>query len=814
MAFDKLFRRVRERKDNATLIALITRRLDATDDAQEIQKLYWEHARASREMGDTAGALKALEHVMMLDSDHVGALALLGEINIRRGEFEAAAKSLARLATLDTAPARSRVTAGVAAVDLYENKLDRSDKALEVLLALQRPELSTLPVRERLARAAARTGAWNEATAILEELMFERPEVQGRIEAARLAIAIHRDRLNHPQGAAAAIAKLLEENPTDGEALDILLATDHPREIRTRLLRNARAGLVEALRSRPTDVTEVTRLAKVARALGDDALEQATLGVLSSLSAADVQGEHAFALLAGRKPRIPQIAIGPSMLRNILAEGDEGPVADLFVLLAGTLAEGLGPNLQACGVSRRDKVDPRSGIALRNEIAAWAGAFGMSEFDLYVGGTDPHGVQGIAGDPPAIVVGSGVNAPLGPMTRARIARELLGIVRGTTITRSRDDVTIAAIVVAACRLAEVPIEHPPYAVLAEVERLQWGRPIARKNSQVSRRRLQHHRPNPRERPRLEQARSSRSHDRVATIASGDPSHRTPATFSAAPQAEKLGALDEGEPPCRRAAAFRPCRPSAHRDPSSSRPRRSIMTDEKKPSSQRARSTGTKPFRNGRTTPSFLKWQRTSPPTSQAPSPGSPLPGRSIDLPSLHRRLALPQAGAPSTTTNLTTGTTLAYPRASLYDEEAGSETRIATVSPELLASDESERKAPSRGGLGQLFAREDRRDPEHRRVVRRAAQQAGAGQAGSASKQRITATARPKRRRAARVDANDAARRRRTPGSPHPGHDVARRSVNRQRVDRPAGSRIGLGPSPLCPEHPYRCRIRGRGLRS
>src|ERR1019366_4115240 len=49
------------------------------------QKLFWEQARVLREGGDQEAALKALEHVTMLDPDHVGALALLGEINIRRG---------------------------------------------------------------------------------------------------------------------------------------------------------------------------------------------------------------------------------------------------------------------------------------------------------------------------------------------------------------------------------------------------------------------------------------------------------------------------------------------------------------------------------------------------------------------------------------------------------------------------------------------------------------------------------------------------------------------------------------------------------
>jgi tetratricopeptide (TPR) repeat protein len=520
VAFDKLFRRVRERKDNEKLLALIARRLEVTDDPAEIQKLFWEQARVLREGGDQDGALRALEHVTMLDPDHVGALALLGEINIRRGNFEEAAASLARLARLEGAPAKNRVTAGIAAVDLYENKLGNFDIALEVLLSLHRAKLSNLRVRERLARAAARTGSWKEATEILQELMHERPEAEGRIEAARLAMAIHRDRLGKPQDAAQAIVKLLEEEPGDGEALDMLLQTAHPDAVRERLLRGALSALLANVERRPTDLPSVRRLVKVARGLRDDALQQVALGVLSALGAADAASEQALAQLSARKARTPQVAVSDQTLRAILAPGDEGPLSDLFAVLAQTIAEALGPNLASCGVGRRDKIDPRSGLALRNEIAAWAGAFGIREFDLYVGGKEPLDVQGIPGEPPALVVGPSIKAPLSPVIRARVARELVAMVRGTTVARSRDDVTIAAIVVAACKLAEVPIDHPPYAVLAEVERL-LGKAISRKTRKAivdTCRAIVAGRAE----PRSWSKRVLSSHDRISVIASGDP----------------------------------------------------------------------------------------------------------------------------------------------------------------------------------------------------------------------------------------------------------------------------------------------------
>jgi hypothetical protein len=483
VAFDKLFRRVRDRKDGERLLALVGRRLEVTDDPPEIAKLFWEQARVLREKGDQDGAIKALENVTMLEPDHVGALALTGEISIRRGNFAEAAAALARLALLPEAPARSRVTAGIAAVDLYENKLNQLDRALEILLALHRAQLSSLPVRERLARAAARTGSWKEATDILQELMHQRTEQEGRIEAARLAMAIFRDRLSDPNGARGAVVKLLEESPTDGEAIDMLLTTDQDPAVRQRLLERARASLIESLQRRPFDLPAVRRLAKVARALGDDALQQAALSISLVLGGHDAMSEQLFAQLVARKPRTPQIAITEAILGKAIDPGDAGPLAELFKALGPTLAEAFGPSLVACGVTKRDRVDPRSGIALRNEIAAWAGAFGIREFDLYIGGKDPLGVQGVPGEMPSLVVGAGVNAPLAPATRARVVRELVAMVRGTTVVRSRDDTTVAAIVVAACSLGEVHVDAPAYAVQAEVDRL-LGKAIARKTRKM------------------------------------------------------------------------------------------------------------------------------------------------------------------------------------------------------------------------------------------------------------------------------------------------------------------------------------------
>lgn len=479
VSFERLFRRVRDKKNFDRLLFLIETRLRVSTVQKEITKLHWEEARVRREKGDPEGALKALQKVTELEPEHVGALALTGEIYIRRGMYEEAADRLARLSRAKGAPPMNRVTAGVTAVDLFENKLDRFDLALEVLNALHDEGLSTLPVRERLARAAARTGSWDDATRILEELMHERPTPEGRVEAARLAAAIHRDRIGEPYGAMRALEKLLQEIPGDAEGIDALLEIADGTPTTIALLTRARETFMRALETHPGDANMVNRLARVTHAIGDTIHEQAAWAVAIALAGHDIDIELRLRQIDAETPRVPNAALTEAAFTLLCATGDDGPMSDLFRVLGPTLAEAFGPNMATLGITKRDKIDPRSGLAVQSEIASWAAAFGIREIDVYVGGKDPNGICGIGGATPAIVIGPEVNVPLSLQARARLGRELLGIARGTTITLFRDDSTISAIVVASCALAKIPVKSPPNAALAEVERL-LGKAMSRK----------------------------------------------------------------------------------------------------------------------------------------------------------------------------------------------------------------------------------------------------------------------------------------------------------------------------------------------
>lgn len=520
VAFDKLFRRVRARNEDDKLLGIIDKRLDVADDEQELSKLYWERARVLRKKGDLDAAMAALNDVTMLEREHVGAIALTGEIHIIKKQFAEAAPALAHLAALPAAPNQQRLMSGVAAADLYENKLGKPESAHEVLRLLHRAGLSTPPVRERLARLAARVGAWDDAVEVLEILMKEREKREGRIEASRLAMVVYRDELQDALRAEPAVAKLLEDVPDDPEAVELVLTTRFDESFRRRALGRAKATLVDRLGREPTDGDRVAMLAKIAGADGDTALRQATLGALVALGRNAPELSAELGKIDATVPSRPQIVLDAGAMSIVADPDDQGPIAELFALMAETTSLALGPTLSSLGVSKKERVDSRGGHPLRVAIAEWMGALAFeTDFELYVGGPDPDGVTGVAGELPALVVGANIKAPLDVVARSAVAREAFALRRGVTAVRTRDDPTIASLVAAACIEAGASVPQPQYAVFGEVSRAvkkEISRKVRKAITDVAGR-IAAERPD----PRAWASAARRSLDRIAVIAAGD-----------------------------------------------------------------------------------------------------------------------------------------------------------------------------------------------------------------------------------------------------------------------------------------------------
>jgi len=308
---------------------------------------------------------------------------------------------------------------------------------------------------------------------------------------------------------------------------------------------------VQALAQNPCDADRVALLSKIANAGQDLTLRQATLGALVSLGRSDAGLSAELERLDAQVAARPQIMLDAAALAEIADPEDNGAIPELFVAIAETISLAVGPSLASLGVTKKDRIDPRGAPPLRVAIAEWTGAVGIAEWELYVGGTDPNGVNGVAGEEPAIVVGANIKPPLTPAARSAIAREVFALRRGITSLRHRDDATVASLVVAALQEAGIAAPNPPYAIFGEVQRT-FRKEISRKVKKVLPDVAQRVGASRQDATAWAQA-ARRSIDRMAMIAAGDVS-LVLSDVLATPR-EKLGARVPGNDRAKRLLGF-------------------------------------------------------------------------------------------------------------------------------------------------------------------------------------------------------------------------------------------------------------------
>ena len=211
-----------EGTDEEQRLKIMDRRLQLAKEGTDLVPLLWARARSLRRLDRLEDASKTAQRVLQEQPEHAEALAMVGEVYVSLGRHEEAVEILQRATSLEEAPIQQRLASGLAAVDILENQLDSTERALEILLAMHKAGISDPSLRERIARAAAKSGAWKEAVAVLEKLMFERKSDEERAEAARMALAIYRDKLEEPQAAGQVVQVLLGLLPTDAETIELV----------------------------------------------------------------------------------------------------------------------------------------------------------------------------------------------------------------------------------------------------------------------------------------------------------------------------------------------------------------------------------------------------------------------------------------------------------------------------------------------------------------------------------------------------------------------------------------------------------------
>jgi hypothetical protein len=322
-------------------------------------------------------------------------------------------------------------------------------------------------------------------------------------------------------GAKTAVKHLLDEVPDDPEGLELVLQTSFDEAFRAQLLARGKQQLVDSLQADPCDADRVALLARIAAAQGDLALRQATLGVLVALGRPDRGISDELAALDMKVSARPEAVLDARALAEIADPNDTGAVPRLFVHIAETVSLALGPSLDSLAVSRKNRVDAKGGPPIRLAVAEWMGALGFDvDFELYVGGPSPRGVQGVVvGEMPALVVGTEISAPFDPASRSAVAREVFALRRGISSLRTRDDNAVASVVIAVCNEVGSVMQNPGYAVYPEISRAvhkEISRRV-RKAAQEAARDVAHAGQD----PKVWAGFARRSMDRMAAIAAGD-----------------------------------------------------------------------------------------------------------------------------------------------------------------------------------------------------------------------------------------------------------------------------------------------------
>lgn len=412
-SMESMLELLRARGDAGGILEIVERGLEGAA-PEKTEPLRWEQARALRELGSLHESLGVCRKILEDNPEHAQALALAGEICITLKLPEEATTFLNRLALSELAPADQRVQAGVAAFDLLDGHLKEPQKALQLLLVLHRCGLSSLSLRERLARSAVSFEAWNEAAQALSELMHERPSAAQREEAARLLLAIERDHRRDAAGAARAGEVLLALRPGDPDALDLALSGWLDQESGHRLLRRGAQALRQQLSDNPFDTSRLDRLAVVAHAIADGELGLLCEGAARALN--HRPNQQVSTSQPERHLLRPRASVPDGWLPGLRDPQDHDEAMQRLTLLSRPMSAALWALRSPSGNGRtvRD-------VELSEFIYAWLRALGCGQLELHSYDSEPHAIRLMCNEQGAVLrVGSQLRAPLPPRAVAEL----------------------------------------------------------------------------------------------------------------------------------------------------------------------------------------------------------------------------------------------------------------------------------------------------------------------------------------------------------------------------------------------------------
>lgn len=415
-AYHRLHDLLQEAGDTHGLSQLVSRRISAIDDSDELERLFYEQARLHRSHGKLQDALLSLENLSMLNEGHVGGIALAIEINVALEQWDEAVGALRALAAADV-PNKQRRIALLGAADFLERKKGDSTAALTELRRIEQLGLADNALYVRMADVALRAGQSEEAVRTL----LNAADQYGGSERAHLlrrAGSVQREDLGDEGGALLSYRQALSIEPTNmesAEAVAVLLPAGEMRHAHaTQFAESVRA----ALKTSTINLVELQKLQSAAEWLDDRVMREAVLEVIEVLGLDDTQ-PHTTTEVQRPMPKrqltheeILGLRVAPAAACAELASAAEETLAAMEGLELGTL-----------GVTRRDTVskDDRVREVLENACAA----YGIPMGEVYRGGSSPERVLAVPGkrDRTDWVLGSKIQGTIGATHIFEVGRQ-------------------------------------------------------------------------------------------------------------------------------------------------------------------------------------------------------------------------------------------------------------------------------------------------------------------------------------------------------------------------------------------------------
>jgi tetratricopeptide (TPR) repeat protein len=377
------------------LAALLERRIATVTDPEERVAMEVERGHFLAEVGDTAGARKALEAALEARPDHTHALAQLGELCAKEDDWQGAEHAWVRLARLLTTPEEQR---GAYArlgqlYSVHAVNLSRAELAFKEVLKRAPNDIETL---EQLVDIYRRQNDAPLATDAVQKLILlarDPSEKRTRlIELARISESLGHDTRKAEQ----VLEGARREFPTDVAVL---------RALAEFYIRHKQMPAVHILLDRAAaDARRAFAAGRFAPALFEimgtvfelRGQKDASRIVTATLAAIDgqpatVQGAEARALDPELDEKLAPDVLSPA-LRTLLAKTGSALDAAVPVDLRAMQAAPLGA----------------SGAALQNLVNGLTAAAGLPPATLYVSPALGRACVPASSDPPTLIVGEDV----------------------------------------------------------------------------------------------------------------------------------------------------------------------------------------------------------------------------------------------------------------------------------------------------------------------------------------------------------------------------------------------------------------------